>query len=415
MLGPTPVLDSPMSVRRRRSRPKLAVTVTFPVYPPRGGGQVRIFYLYRELARAYDVELVTLGLQGTAASRREIAPGLWEIRVPKSAEHGELEFLLQREAGTIVTDVAMSLLYRSSAAYLDALRDAARGARAVIASHPYTLPAIREVTDAPLWYEAHNVEVRLKEDVLVGTARAGELLREVERVERACCEEAELIWTCSQDDRTELIGSYGVPPGRVLVVPNGVAREDLNYVPIQTRREHKRRLGMGDRCLAVFIGSWHGPNVAAAQTLIDLAPSHPDVDFMCLGSVGMALVDAERPANMDVTGPFASEFKRAVLSVADLALNPVVTGSGTNLKMLDYFAAGTPVISTSFGARGLGIHPDEHYILGRSDEFGRAIEEARHAGESSLAALTAAASAHVTKRLTWPVIASELLASLSDR
>jgi glycosyltransferase involved in cell wall biosynthesis len=403
-----------MSLFPNRHRPQLAVAVTFPIDPPRGGGQVRIFHLYRELARAYDIELVTLGPPGTAASRQELAPGLWETRVPKSAEHAEREWLLEREVGTIVTDVAMSLLYRSSPAYLDALRDAARGARAVIASHPYTLPAIREVSDASLWYEAQDVEVRLKADVLVGTARAEELLREVEGVERACCEQAEMIWTCSEADRAELIGAYGVVPGRVLVVPNGVALEDLNYVSMRTRRENKQRLGMDGRCLAVFIGSWHAPNVAAAKTLVDLAPSRPDVDFMCLGSVGMALVDSELPDNLDVTGPFASEFKRAVLSVADLALNPVETGSGTNLKMLDYFGAGIPVISTSFGARGLGIRPGEHYFPGLPDEFGPAIDEARRAGEGDLADLTCAASAHVAERLTWPVIASELLASLSD-
>jgi glycosyltransferase involved in cell wall biosynthesis len=403
-----------MSMLPSRPRAKLAVAVTFPIDPPQGGGQVRIFHLYRELARAYDVELVTLGLPGTAASRCELAPGLWETRVPKSAEHAEREWRLEREAGTIVTDVAMTLLYRSSPAYLDALREATRGARAVIASHPYTLPAICAVTEAPVWYEAQDVESGLKADVLVGTERARELLGEVERVERACCEHAEMIWACSAEDRTELAGAYGVDPAKILVVPNGVALADLNYVSIHTRRQHKRRLGMDERCLAVFIGSWHGPNVAAAKSLLDLAIRRPDVDFMCLGSVGAALAGSEIPENFDVAGPFASEFKRAVLSVADLALNPVATGSGTNLKMLDYFGAGTPVASTLFGARGLGIEPDRHYILADDHRFGRAIDRVRQAEESELAELTTAASAHVRERLTWPAIADELLNSLSD-
>ena len=41
--------------------------------------------------------------------------------------------------------------------------------------------------------------------------------------------------------------------------------------------------------------------------------------------------------------------------ILDLAINPVTTGSGTNLKMLDYMAAGVPVLSTPHGARGLGL------------------------------------------------------------
>jgi len=41
-------------------RPKLTVAVPFPVYPPVGGGQQRVFSLYRHVARDFDVELVTL-------------------------------------------------------------------------------------------------------------------------------------------------------------------------------------------------------------------------------------------------------------------------------------------------------------------------------------------------------------------
>jgi len=224
-------------------REKLAVAATFPVDPPRGGGQVRIFHLYRELARVYDVELVTLGLPGTSANRKEIAPGVWETRVPKSVEHAELEWRLESEAGALVTDVAMTRYYRHSVDYLDALRKASRGARAVVASHPYTLPAIREVSDAPLWYDAHNVEASLKAGILVGTDRARELLADVESVERACCEQAEAIWACSVEDRAELVSRYRLAADRVLVVANGVALDELNYVAIPKRRQIKRRLG----------------------------------------------------------------------------------------------------------------------------------------------------------------------------
>ena len=35
-----------------------------------------------------------------------------------------------------------------------------------------------------------------------------------------------------------------------------------------------------------------------------------------------------------------------------MAINPVMTGAGTNLKLLNAMAHGLPVISTEFGARG---------------------------------------------------------------
>ncbi|MFN7173813.1 MAG: MlaD family protein, partial [Thermaurantiacus tibetensis] len=47
--------------------------------------------------------------------------------------------------------------------------------------------------------------------------------------------------------------------------------------------------------------------------------------------------------------PGGEEEKLALLRGADVALNPISSGSGTNLKMLEYFAAGLPVLSTPHG------------------------------------------------------------------
>ena len=59
---------------------KLTVATSFPIFPPLGGGQRRIFDLYSEMARrgvAVDVVALAPGRPGV----RELAPGLREIRV----------------------------------------------------------------------------------------------------------------------------------------------------------------------------------------------------------------------------------------------------------------------------------------------------------------------------------------------
>lgn len=401
-----------MKVVDSNGRPRLAVAVTFPIDPPRGGGQVRAFNLYRELARRFDIELVTLGSYGTRAIHKQLAPGMWERRVPKSARHSNEEAVLERDAGAVVTDVAMTRLYRHTPEYLAALRDATRGACATVACHPYTFPAIREVTDVPVWYEAQDVEAELKAKVLPRGRRARSLLADVKRVEKACCKHAELVWACSGEDRDEFIRRYRTKPERVLVVPNGVSLQDVGYVAPALRREHKRRLGMSDRFLALFIASWHEPNVVAAGALVDLATRLDSMEFMIVGSVGMALRGRRIPDNVELMGTVSSEFKQAVLSVADVALNPVTTGSGTNIKMLDYFAAGVPVISTRFGARGLGISAGEHYLAAEPDELGEVLRGFRAAPVSQLDAMAQAARTHVERRLSWSAIAEDLLATL---
>jgi glycosyltransferase involved in cell wall biosynthesis len=402
-----------VNARSPDGRPRLAVAITYPIDPPRGGGQVRAFNLYRELARTFDIELVTLGIPGTRPLRKQLAPGLWEHRVPKSARHAAAEMLIEMEAGTVITDVAMPSLYQLTPDYLEALRQATRAARAAVACHPYTLPAIREVTNLPVWYEAQDVEAQLKASVLGHAKRARALLADVKRVERACCRQAELVWACSDEDRAELIRRYRTKPDRVLVVPNGAALQDLLFIPPSARREHKRRLGISDRFLAVFIASWHEPNVAGARVILDLAPRCRSVDFLILGSVGMALEGRELPTNVDLTGIVSMEFKQAVLSVADVALNPVTTGSGTNIKMLDYFGAGVPVISTAFGARGLGIQPSEHYLQAEPDDLGAALGRVQMA-DGKLDEMVDAARRHVEQSLSWSAIGSRLLAALTE-
>src|SRR5262249_32171434 len=156
-------------------------------------------------------------------------------------------------------------------------------------------------------------------------------------------------WACSDEDRSLFIASHELSPERVLIAPNGVSLEELMFVAPSTREENKRLLGMDD-WLSVFMGSWHGPNVIAADRVVEAARAHPRLRFMIVGSVGRAL-NREVPANVDIAGTVSAEFRREVLGIADVALNPVTTGSGTNIKMLDYFAAGIPVLSTTFGAR----------------------------------------------------------------
>jgi glycosyltransferase involved in cell wall biosynthesis len=103
------------------------------------------------------------------------------------------------------------------------------------------------------------------------------------------------------------------------------------------------------RC--VFAGSDHGPNVEAALDIVATARALPQVDFDLVGTVNVRL-PAELPPNVVAHGRIDDAAKAAVFAQATLALNPMRGGSGSNLKIVDYAAAGLPVVTTPFGARG---------------------------------------------------------------
>ena len=113
--------------------------------------------------------------------------------------------------------------------------------------------------------------------------------------------------------------------------------------------------------------------------------------------------------------PALAEFKQAVLGVSEVALNPMSSGSGTNLKMLDYFGSGVPIISTPFGARGLGVEPGAHYIAAEVDGFSAALAAIERMPEAEIDALVHRAREFIEARLSWEVIAERLFEELAGR
>ena len=53
----------------------------------------------------------------------------------------------------------------------------------------------------------------------------------------------------------------------------------------------------------------------------------------------------------------------AQLAAAKVAVVPVLSGSGTRLKIIEAWAAGTPVVSTTLGAEGLPARHGDNILL----------------------------------------------------
>lgn len=51
------------------------------------------------------------------------------------------------------------------------------------------------------------------------------------------------------------------------------------------------------------------------------------------------------------------------LRTATVAINPAVSGSGVNIKLVEYLAAGTPVVSTTRGMLGLSLEAEQHLAV----------------------------------------------------
>ncbi len=405
-----PAKATPAARRKKR----ICVAASFPVFPPRGGGQQRIYHLYRHLAALLDcqIELLTLDHAGESVLTCDIAPGVKEIRIPKSAAHEAAEREVCRKLGGIpVTDVLLPRFYHLTPEYMEALEGACTQADIVVASHPYLFPAICKVCDRPLIYEAHNVESELKKNTLPHSPDGLQLIDAARDVEQACIEKSQLITACAEHDAAMLQERYGAAPDKICVVPNGVDMESIRFIPPHERLRQKRRLGLQDCFITLFTGSWHAPNLAAVEVLLDMATQLPELFFLIMGSVGHPFQTRKIPPNIGLLGQSDDDVKNSVLKTVDVALNPMAAGSGTNLKMIEYGAAGIPILSTAHGARGLVFGTAEHIVLAELKAFPEQLLRMR-ANRRHLSAMIQRTRRCIARHYDWMVIAQNFLPAL---
>lgn len=399
--------------RPAAKRRKLLLASTFPIHPPRHGGQSRIYHLYRALAPEFETVIVSLCRSAEPAFDGEIAPGLREVRIPISEEHERREHAMQKKVGTPVTDVMMPRLHGYTPRLGETLRREAADADAAIASHPYLYPALAEL-GIPIWYEAHNLELHLKTALFAKLPHGDGLIDAVRAVEAASVHAAQVILCASPDDAQALVKEFGANPAAIVDVPNGTDALRIRFVPPAERAEVASHMGLAETPVVLFMGSGHWPNIEAVKRVFEFASALPRLAFAILGSVCYAFDHRLAPPNVMFVGEVDDITRNLFFEASSVGLNPMEHGSGTNLKMLDFFAAGLPVIATERGSRGLRLDGEAQCLIRSVEEFPPAIEEVLGAGATAAAARSRAARELVEREFDWGAIARRIKPRLME-
>ena len=117
---------------------------------------------------------------------------------------------------------------------------------------------------------------------------------------------------------------------------------------------------------------------------------------------------AGRAANVVVPGTVPD--LRARTAATEIALNPMVSGSGSNIKMFEYLAAGLPVVSTAFGARGAPDPSGSTIVVCECEEFAEHID--RLSSDPRLAQRRRAARKLVEQNSDWSAISASVVAHI---
>lgn len=202
--------------------------------------------------------------------------------------------------------------------------------------------SIANILNIPICLEMHDLEPvllkyfgRPKSQIDLSTAISG-----------LACQLADLIICTAMSDFQTLAAEIKVNPHKLKIVHNPV--DFSQFIFFGPNNEYKNIL---------FIGNmFYKPNRVAAEYILNriyfkLVASHPDVFFTFVGLTPESMIKKYRNREKAIFTGVVNDLNN-VLGRATIALCPVTNGSGMKVKILNYCAAGLPIITTSIGASG---------------------------------------------------------------
>jgi len=207
---------------------------------------------------------------------------------------------------------------------------------------------------------------------------------------------------CSKDDADVLRARYGALDCDF--VPSGFDPERFRPCDPPVERSVGRLL---------FLGSMdYGPNVDAVEHFVgEVLPlvraRHPEVVLDVVGGHPTPAVKALSGPSVQVTGRVPDV--RPWLEGAAAMVVPLRIGGGTRLKIVEALALGTPVVSTTIGAEGLGLQEGRDLLLADGARAFATEVCALLERPDRARAIGAHGKAAVQERFRWSVLAEKLV------
>ena len=391
---------------------KILVLSTYSCYPPRGGGQHRLYNMYSRLAKEYDITICSIVESNKEYQNLVLLNGLKQICIPQSREHAKAQWELERQTGKNLFDITMIEHVEKTHEYIETIKKISRESDIIIFSHPYLFNVKKFIDPGKkVIYDSIDTEYLQKRNY-IDDKKIQDL---VFLIEKNACSESDIIWTTSMNEKKNLSELYGIPQDKVTVVPNGTDTQFLKYYTNEEKRQAKRSAGISGYQTVLFIGSWHPPNLEALRFITEkLAVNMKEIRFLIVGSIKDYYLQQKRtfPQNVLAFGSVDEYEKAELYNIADVALNPMFTGSGTNLKILDYMSAGIPVISTPLGARGIEIINNVDAIICETYQFPEKIRKILE-NEEIQELLRSNARKLVEEKYSWESITRKAAESLN--
>lgn len=262
------------------------------------------------------------------------------------------------------------------------------------------IPIITRILKKPLVVDCHDTFQALR---VKHTSMVRKILETF--LEKMAYRHVDVILTVSEREK-ECLVSYGIGQRNIEVIPNGVDIEAFSHSLDVTHVQGQ--YGLANFHAVIFVGNMkYLPNQEAVQVIAsEIAPKvQKEINSTKFLIVGRTSAKMDLPT-LAFTG--VVENVAELLAASDVAIAPLFHGSGTRLKILEYFSCGLPVVSTTVGVEGLEVENGVNVLIEDDmNEFAiRVVKLLKN--KTSSKRLGKAARELVVNRYDWKKIAKQL-------
>lgn len=392
---------------------KLLVLSTWFPFPPDNGSRIRAYHLLQQLARRHEIRLIA-GVQedvtgdvetGVTELRtfcRSVVPVSWQWHDPQhTGAAGAVRALLSSVPRSILetpNPPLVAAIAQELTTAPDAVLVLELGMDAYLPALPEALPVIIDQVEVSGVERAYRQANGIKNRLRVGLTYRKSAAYWQKRFARYTA-----ITAVSEEEAVAVRKVVGAEKPPVVVVPNGVSVSD--YIPRPLSQAVPGRL--------IYNGALtYAPNQDAVRWFVrDILPvivqAVPDAHLVVTGRYNASdVTDLCENPRVHLTGLLPD--LRPTLAEAAVCVVPLLAGGGTRLKILEAWAAGLPVVSTSIGTAGLGAESGLHLLI--ADDANLFAEKVITLLTDSTQAniLATHARKYVEAHFNWSAIGSQL-------
>lgn len=337
----------------------LFIADNFPQFG--SGSSVRNFYLLKALSQNNTIDIV-----GFTDKNSDVSP------IPL---HGVEYFTIKRNPLNMVKRLALAIAGKIP--YIEQRKALTLPPSIKSKLSSYDLIHISELnsffvfekylhlTQAPIILDAHNIDyVRFLAEFnnkplfqkILGKVSANR----IKKLEADCVRKVKHLLVCSDVDKNYF--KKFLSEEKISVIPNGIDASYFKKSTFQPSSKDRIVLFMG---LLSYFPNQEGISYYLSEIHPKIRMIIPDVQLHIIGkNPSNSLLEYEKKdTSVKVFGYVKDQ--RPYIAKANVCIAPLLSGSGTRLKILEYMALGKAVVSTPQGAEGIDVKDKENILLAR--------------------------------------------------